>query len=215
MDASQDGFACNAVAAHRTAFLSILPKIEVHAHFAFRRSRCSHARADAVAEVVALCWLWFCRLARRGKDATTYSTTLASFASRQVKSGRFLNGQNSKDVLSAMARQRRGFEVVRLADFTGRYMAPWQEAVADNTRSPVPEQVAFRQDFPSWLTTLSQRHRTIIEDLTLGYGTLHVARKYGISPARVSQLRRAFERGWTLFCDETPAICDPSAVTAT
>jgi len=197
MAASPARFACNALALHRSAFVAFLPKIEGQARFAFRHSRCAHARADAVAEVVALCWIWFCRLAKRGKDATTFSTTLASFASRQVKSGRSLNGQeNSKDILSATARRRRGFAIVRLGGAGGSRGAPWQEAVADNTRSPIPEQVAFRQDFPSWLTTLSQRDRTIIEDLTLGHRTLDVARKHGISPARVSQLRREFHQGW-------------------
>lgn len=203
MVASHADFSHTDLALHRTAFLKILPKIEVHARFAFRHARCSHERADAVAEVVAICWMWYCRLASRGKDATAFSTTLASFASRQVKCGRFLNGQeNSKDVLSATARHRRGFELVRLPDAKNQNVSPWQEAVADNTRSPVLEQVAFRQDFPSWLTTLSQRDRTIIEDLTLGHGTLHVAQRYGISPARVSQLRRDFQQGWALFCED-------------
>ena len=209
MAALRASFAGNALALHRSAFLAILPKIEGQARFAFRHSRCSHKRADAVAEVVAICWMWFCRLAKRGKDATTFSTTLASFASRQVKSGRLLNGQeNSKDALSATARHRRGFEVVRLPDASRQHASPWREAVADNTRSSIPEQVAFRQDFPSWLTTLSQRDRTIIEDLTLGHRTLDVARKHGISPARVSQLRREFHDGWTLFCEEAPETAD-------
>jgi len=53
--------------------------IEMHARFA-PGFTLHDDRADAVAEVVALCWMWFCRLANRGKDATTFSTTLASFA---------------------------------------------------------------------------------------------------------------------------------------
>ena len=205
MASPEAGFACNAVALHRIAFLKILPKIEVHARFVFRHFRCSHDRADFVAEVVAVCWKWFWRLADRGKDATHFSSVLASFASRQVKCGRFLNGQeNTKDVLSATAQQRRGFEVLRFDDAVSKHEPSWFEAVADNTRSPIPEQVAFRQDFPSWLTTLTQRDRTIVEDLTLGHRTLDVAQKHGLSPSRVSQLRQTFEKGWSLFCEETP-----------
>jgi hypothetical protein len=212
---SQNRSACNALAMHRAAFLTIMPRIEMHARFAFRLLRCTHDRSDAVAEVVALCWMWFRRLANRGKDATTFSTTLASFASRQVKCGRLLNGQeNSKDVLSATARQRHGFDVSRLPDSIGKHEAFWCEALTDNTRSPIPEQVAFRHDFPSWLTTLSQRERSIIEDLTLGHRTLDLANKYGISPGRISQLRRVFERGWALFCDETPEADVPFSTAA-
>src|SRR5580700_4893787 len=114
---SQNGFACNALISRHRSFLAIMPKIEMHARFAFRLVRCTHDRADAVAEVVALCWMWFCRLANRGKDATTFSTTLASFASRQVKCGRSLNGQkNTQDVLSTTARRRHGFKVMPLIE---------------------------------------------------------------------------------------------------
>jgi hypothetical protein len=197
-------------------FLAILPRIEAHARFAFRHSPCPDHRADAVAEVVAVCWMWFCGLARRRRDAAEFAATLASFASRHVKSGRRLNGQeNSKDALSPTARRRRGFEVVRLADGDARHGAPWREALADNRHSPIPEQVAFRQDFPAWLATLSERDRKIIEDLTLGHCTIDVARQYGISAGRVSQLRQQFHDGWALFCDETPPAlgsADPTVV---
>ena len=129
--ASQTCFAGNALTTHRTAFLNIMPKIEMHARFAFRLVRCTHDRADAVAEVVALCWMWFCRLAKRGKDPTAFSTTLASFASRQVKCGRSVRGQeNSKDALSATAQRCRGFQVRPLVDAT------WTSTSPSTKRSP-------------------------------------------------------------------------------
>ena len=71
-------------------------------------------------------------------------------------------------------------------------------------KSPVPDQVAFRLDFPAWLLSLSQRDRRVVEDLLLGERTLDVARRHGLSPGRVSQLRREFLDGWRAFCGERP-----------
>src|ERR1700722_14521937 len=64
------------------------------------------SRERRVAEVVAPCWMWFCRLAKRGKDATTVSTMLASFASRQVKSGQFQTVPVSPGPTTAWLRDR-------------------------------------------------------------------------------------------------------------
>ena len=36
----------------------------------------------------------------------------------------------------------------------------------------------------------------------LGERTLDVARRHGLSPGRVSQLRREFLEGWRAFCGE-------------
>jgi hypothetical protein len=69
-------------------FLSILPGIELHGRIVFRHVRCADSRADAVAEDVALAWKWHLGLAERGKDATQFPATLATFAARAVRAGR-------------------------------------------------------------------------------------------------------------------------------
>src|SRR5205085_7671788 len=81
------------------------------------------------------------------------------------------------------------------------------EALHDNPRSPVPDQVCFRLDFPCWLNTLTERDRRVVGDLMAGERTLDVADKHGLSPARVSQLRREFMEGWLAFCGEGEHVC--------
>ena len=41
------------------SFLSILPRIEVHARVCFRWIKCPDKRDDAIAETVAVAWKWF------------------------------------------------------------------------------------------------------------------------------------------------------------
>jgi len=196
----------DAVADLQVRFLVLLPRIELHGRIYFRFLRCPVRREEAVAEMVALSWQWFVRLAQGGKDATQFPSALAAFAARAVKSGRRVCGQEkAKDVLSPLAQRRHGFVVERLPDFSTLTTTPFSEALYDNTQTPPPDQVAFRLDFPAWRRTHPDRDRRLIDALMLGERTLDVARRYGLSPARVSQLRRAFHRTWLGFHGELPA----------
>jgi hypothetical protein len=187
------------------AFLSILPRIERHGRVYFRHVRCPGRKADAIGEMVALSWRWFVRLAEQGKDATRFPSTLATFAARAVHSGRRLCGaEKAKDALSPVAQRRHGFAVGRLPDFSTLNGNPLFDALHDNTQSPVLDQVAFRFDFPAWLTSLGARDRSIAQDMAQGHRTGELAEAYGLSPARVSQLRREFHRDWQVFCGELP-----------
>lgn len=200
-------------------FLELLPFIETHGQITFRYLRCPHRRADALQEMRALGWLWHLQLAQRGKDAREFVASFVTFLARSVKCGRRLAGmEKSKDALCQQAQQRHGFCVQALpfslrAPIENLYGDPHsqeiqdalEEILQDNTQTPVPEQVAFRQDFPAWRRTRCQRDRRVIEDLILGERTLDVADKYGMSPGRVSQLRRDFMEDWTRFTDAEPA----------
>jgi hypothetical protein len=189
----------------QATFLSIVPRIELHGRVCFRTKNYQDQQ-EAVAEMVALCWKWFVRLAEQGKDATHFPSVLATFAARAVYNGRRLAGMSrAKDVLSPAAQRRHGFAVGRLPDFSTLHGNLLTEALQDNTRSPVPEQVAFRLDFPAWLATLGARNRSIAQDMAQGHRTGELAESYGLSPARVSQLRREFHRDWQIFCGDLPA----------
>ena len=184
-------------------FLQIRDRIETHARIYFRQVKCWFKKADLIAETIALSWKWFRRLAQKGRDATEFASALAAYAARAVRCGRRITRQlKPKDVLSKVARQRHGFCVGKLPDFSTLDTNPLQEALIDNTRSPVPEQVMFRLDFPSWLTTRTERDRRIIGDMMAGQRTLYLSRRYGISPGRISQLRREYHDDWQRFCGE-------------
>jgi hypothetical protein len=83
---------------------------------------------------------------------------------------------------------------------------PLAEALHDNTQTPPDEQCAFRIDFPAWRATHAERDRRLLDDLMVGERTLDVAGKYGLSPGRVSQLRRELHDDWEFFCAEPPPV---------
>jgi hypothetical protein len=184
-------------------FLSILPRIECHGHVYFRFLKCPDRREDAVAEMVALAWLWFLRLAARGRDATRFGSALATFAARAVRAGRKLGGKDrAGDVLSPAAQVRHGFAVGSLPTYSSLSGNPLEEALTDNAKSPIPEQVHFRVDWPCWLATRTDRDRRIVTDLMVGERTSTVAARHGLTSGRVSQLRTEFHQDWLAFLGE-------------
>jgi hypothetical protein len=145
-------------------FLALLPRIELHAAIYFRHLRCPDRKEEALAEVRALAWLCFLRLRERGQDAAPFVSTLATFAARALHSGRRVCGhEKARDVLSPVAQRRHGFTSESLPISTQSshdrlYAAPlgqalqdaFEERLRDNTLTPVPDQAAFRIDFPAW-----------------------------------------------------------------
>jgi DNA-directed RNA polymerase specialized sigma24 family protein len=191
-------------AAHhlQASFLHVLPRIEQQARYVFRHYHPGADREDAVQETVAVAWAAFVRLAQRGKNPAGFVSTLATFAALQVRVGRRLCGaEPPQDVLSPTARRRQGFAVERLG-LPKPQAHVWDEALHDNTRSAPDQAAMFRIDFPHWLGTLEERNRRIVADLLLGERTSAVAGKHAITPSRVAQLRREFQRGWHEFQGE-------------
>jgi hypothetical protein len=66
----------------------------------------------------------------------------------------------------------------------------------------VADQVVFRIDFPVWRCTRTERDRRVIDALMAGGRTRDVSQQFGLSPGRVSQLRRYFLVDWRRFTDE-------------
>src|SRR5579862_8353919 len=183
-------------------FLTALPRINKHARLYFRHVPCRHRKADLVSEVVAICWKWWLRLVEVGKNPRAFVSVLATFAAKAVRSGRRVCGQlKPNDVLSERAQQRHGFCVGKLPDFSTESTNPLAEALADNTQSAVPDQVQFRCDFPAWRRTHCRRNRRLIGRLMLGERTKDVARRFGLSESRVSQLRQQFHDDWNVFTE--------------
>lgn len=181
-------------------FAEHLPRIEAHARLALRHVFCADSRADLTAELVALAWRHFVALTDRGKKPEEFVTTLALRCSQAVRAGRRLTGcEPAKDALSRVAAVRHGVRVTHLG---GAGLPEGVEELLVDARAPVPELVAFRIDFPEWRTRIVGRKRAVLDALACGDGTAEVSAKYGLSPGRVSQLRREFLEDWLAFHGE-------------
>jgi hypothetical protein len=190
-------------AAADAAFLAVLPTVLRHARIQFRDVACVHERSDLTQEVLAYALRWSRLLWSRGKDVREFPSPLARYAVLAVKSGRRLCGMHkAKDAMNPSTQTRVGFTCAVLALHALRADDPVQIALAENARSDVSDQVAFRIDFPTWLASRTERDRAIIADMLREERTLDLARKHRVSQGRVSQLRKAYAESWQAFHGE-------------
>ena len=177
-------------------FLSMLPAICSVAHHSFRHLR-GDAHDDAVQEVVAQAFVAFTRLVRQGRQHLAFGTVLGHYAVAQYLAGRRTGSRmNSGDVLA-----RRRCRVESLDELDPQD-GEWRQALVADTKTPVPDQASFRVDFPTWLSGLGSRRRAVAQSLAASHTTREVAKEHGISPGRVSQLRRELHEAWERFHGE-------------
>jgi hypothetical protein len=179
-------------------FLMIVTVVETHAKIRFRGLNRT-AREEAVAEAVAAACVNYRHLARQGKLNKAFTSTMASFATRTVAQDRHVGGkQNAKDVLSPLAQRRHNFGIQGLPA-TDYFNADWRDIAVEDKKAGPAEIAALRIDFQDWLKTFGRRDRQIINLLAAGHRTSAVARRFGLSAPRVSQMRRQFEQSWNRF----------------
>lgn len=188
--------------AWHAGFLRMLPKIVQHVRIILPCLG-HEARDEAIAECIANAAVAYARLAELDKESLAYPTVLAMYAVRQLRDGRRVGTSvNVHEVLSEYAQRRKRFNVESLERFDEQE-GEWQEAVVQDTRSaPVPDIVSFRIDFADWLRDLPRRNRRIAENLALGHSTGEAAKKFKVSPGRISQLRRELHDSWRDFVGE-------------
>jgi hypothetical protein len=189
-------------------FLAMLPTINRYAELAFRDLQGDN-RDDAIQEVIANTCVAFARLVKQGRTEKAFPTVLARYAIAQVREGRQVGSSwNVRDVLSRRAQHQKRFTVERLDRW--EWDDRWSEAILEDPRTPVFDQVWFRIDFPEWLSRLSFRDRRVAESLAMGDTTRHVAQRFNVSAGRISQLRRELHDSWQRFHGEIPlAACGP------
>jgi hypothetical protein len=182
-------------------FLAMLPRIRRQAAFYLRRLP-TEERAEAVQEVVASAFVSWVRLIERGKADVAYAGPLARFAARQYRHGRRVGSSvNGDDVTSDYCRQKRGLSLEQL-DRIDESTGEWIELVVEDRHSTPAEVATTRIDFGAWLESLPERTKRVAEMLAMGEATSHVARIFGCSASRISQLRRELFNAWQAFQGE-------------
>jgi hypothetical protein len=181
-------------------FVAMLPEIEQKLRLAFCRLN-PEAREDAMGEAVVHSLLAYVRLVEQGRPEVATASSLAWYSSRHVKRGRPAGGRmNGKEPLSRYGQISNDIDV-------DRQSSNWIDAIVEDKRAPVADQVAAKLDVGAWFLTLTNRMKEIAKDLAFGCSTSEVAEKHGVSAWRISQLRRVLEDSWWAFQQEVaPAM---------
>ena len=183
-------------------FLKMLPAIRRQASLACRHLD-AEEREEFLAEAVANTYCAFVRLAEQGKLHLAFATPLTDFAMRQIRAGRRVGGKlNIRDILSRYCQRAKAIHVQRLDRYDPRHHA-WREIVVEDRHAGPDHVVMVRLDFAAWLDSLPSRMRRFAEMLAAGAQGKDVARRFEISPGRVSQLRGELRENWCGFQGET------------
>ena len=182
----------------QTNFVGMLPEIEQRLRRAFRQLDPA-SKDEAIGEGVLHALLAYSRLHEQRREQVATPASLAFYSARAVRRGRPAAGKmNGQDVLSRYAQVGHNIQV-------DHSKGEWIEALVEDKRASVPDQVSVRLDFASWFATLTMRMKEIAKDLAFGCSTAEVARKYGLTASRISQMRRLLEESWLVFQQELAA----------
>jgi hypothetical protein len=176
----------------------MLPLIQRQAQRSFCRLP-PEARAEAVQAVLAAALVAYARLVELGKASLAYPTVLSRYAIAHVRQGRAVGTPiNSWDVLSPLAQRQRNFTVERLNRFDDVEQT-WKDMLAEDGKTTPAELAASRIDFAAWLSSLSRRKRRIAQTLGTGETTSRTARRFRLTPGRISQIRSELHASWHRF----------------
>lgn len=208
MIATAKSFRCHqSPAAWHADFEAMMPVIDTYAKIAFRHLN-PEAREEAVEEVLCNACCAYARLVELNKADLAYPRVLARFGVAQTREGRKVGGRlNIHDVMSPYCRSRKKVVLEQLDTYDPEEDC-WQEVLLEDRRAGPAETAAIRVDFPSWLQVLPSRMQKIATFLAQGETTTAAAEEFGVSRARISQIRRELYRAWSLFQGEelVPAI---------
>ena len=193
---------CSRDTASHAKFLAMLPAIRAQA----RRACCSanpDAQEEFIAETLANAFCAYERLVERGKESLAYPTPLAGYAIKQVRCGRRVGGKlNAGDVLSPANRR---VAIERLDQYDA-VDGTWREIVVEDRHATPADTAAARLDLAQWFRLLPKRKRRIAQMLAAGESTGVAARRCGVSPGRISQLRQELRQSWQILQGETTAV---------
>ncbi|WP_145260015.1 hypothetical protein [Calycomorphotria hydatis] len=178
-----------------------MPHIKKYAHITFCHLD-DEARTEAIQEIVVNAMLSYRRLHQRGKVDQAYPSVLARFAIAQYREGRRVGEKmNCHEVLSPYARRMKGIQVESLhdPDHEGK---SWCEVLVEDKHAGPAETAAARIDIAEWFDLMSERDRNIAETLSQGATTQEAAKRFHVSPGRISQKRREFLEAWRTFQGE-------------
>lgn len=185
----------------QTGFRAMTPDIIRHVKQAFRYLD-AEARSEAIQEAIVATMVAYIRLYDCGKLDVAYPSVLARFAVAQFHDGRRVSAKlNCRDVMSPYARRKKGIQVDSLHGYD-QVDHTWHEILVEDKHAGPAETAAARLDFSDWFNSLTRRDQLIAEALSGGDTTKDVARRFDVSPGRISQKRRQFLESWQRFHGE-------------
>ena len=188
-------------------YLEMLPLITMIARKAFA-SYNPEKQEEAIqnAQVWALVNLRY--MAENGKFDEAKASPLAWYAVKRHRTGRTVGtASSSTDVMSEYCQILGRSKIKYYQPENGVDDIFHSESVKRDARCPLDLTTDLKMDYEAWYHNQSPRDQDIIHDLSMGYTTSEVAKKFGVSLANISQKRRKYAESWCHFIDPVETAC--------
>jgi len=181
-------------------YAKMLPHFKYFAKHHIRRKGRRGDFNDVIQELSGFALQMYNSLIKRGKGAEVFYTPLMQFAIKRYREGRRFVGSNTKDILADQTQILGRSDTCQLSQFDEE-QDTW-DFMADR-KGRVVDAVQVKIDYEAWHTSLSPKDQSIVTDLSYGYTTNEVSRKYGVSAGLISQYRKRYYKDWNDFIGDT------------
>lgn len=152
---------------------------------------------ECIQDLTCMAYENYTSLVNRGLGNRIFFTPIKQFAIQRFRSGRHYLGMNSTDIFATCTQikgrsELRSIHLMRENDDPKEYLA--------DPKANVSRIVGFKIDFfETWLVQQTPKDQEIIHDLMMGETTGDTAKKYGLSPASISQYKKRYAESWYSF----------------
>jgi len=180
-------------------YAKMLPHFKYFARHHVKRKGKRGDFNDVIQDLAGFALQMYNSLIRRGKGADVFYTPLMKYAIMRYRSGRRFVGSNTKDILADQTQILGKSETCQLSQFDEE-QDTWD--FMTDRKGRVLDAVQFKIDYEAWHNTLSPRDQSIVTDLSYGYTTNEVSRRYGVSAGLISQYRKRYHKDWNDFISD-------------
>lgn len=162
-------------------FANLVPELQRMAKAHFRHLD-PEKREESVQNALGLAWKFYARLIEKGRGDEVKIRSCLWYAIQQTKAQRTVQGKGDTKPKCIYDHARKGCATLNHVDLTQLV----------SKRTSVFDSVSFNVDVSAFLSTLSDRQRSITMDLMNGETTSECAKRYGVTSAAISQWRARF-----------------------
>ena len=179
----------------------MMPHFKYYARQHTRRKGRRDDYDDVIQDLVGIALEMYHALIRKGKEV--FYSPIMKFAIQRYQDGRRFTGSNRTDILSHQTQILGRCDTCQLSTFDSEEDGGLDERdFMEMVQPDVAEAVSWKIDYETWLAMQTPRDQAIVLDLSYGYTTGEVARKYGVSDGLISQYRRRYAKSWDDFIAE-------------
>jgi RNA polymerase sigma factor (sigma-70 family) len=175
----------------------MMPHFRFYAKRHVRRNSKHVDYDDVIQELTCMALQSYTSLVQQGKEV--FYTPIMQFAIKRYQDGRRFTGSNRTDIHAHQTQILGRAKTYPLSEFEQNGELDEWNFMEDHRQHNAAEAAQWKIDYETWFANLAPRDQSIAKDLSYGYTTGEVAKKYKVSDGLISQYRKRYSDNWNNF----------------